>query len=219
MEAKVFEKRKAQHLRRKGYSLNEISALLKVSKSSASIWVKGVYLSDEAQKAILIKRQEGKRKAAEIRRNTTYKNLNEASSFAAEILKQVPRNKNQARVVASLLYWCEGEKSKNDKSLVFTNSDPLIVRAFLKNLRKGYELDENKFRVCVHLHVYHEPQKQLRFWSKMTTIPLTQFMKPYLKKNTGINKRQGYAGCASVRYYDVRIARKVHALARAFLNS
>lgn len=68
---------------------------------------------------------------------------------------------------------------------------------------------KKKFRVVVHLHGYHNMKKQLRFWSHITAIPLTQFTKPFLKKNTGINKKLGYPGCISIVYYDNRIKKEL----------
>ena len=218
MEAKPAEKEKACILRKEGYSLNEISVSLGISKSSASIWLRDIELSKTAQNRVLKKRIKARLKSAETHRARTTRNLKEASIFANNILSRISNDKDHARFASALLYWCEGEKSKNDKSLIFTNSDPLLIKTFVSLLRKGFEIDESKFRVCVHLHSYHDAKKQLLFWSQITTIPITQFIKPYRKLNSGKNKRDGYAGCASVRYHDVRIARQIIAIARAFLN-
>lgn len=205
-------------MRREGHSLSEISGILRVSKSSASNWARGIELSLKARNSILVKRKQANEKSALTHQSQTRRNLEQANTFAKEVLGNISYSIDQARLICALLYWCEGEKSKNDKSLIFTNSDPTLVKTFLRNLRKGYAIDEKKFRVCIHLHHYHNPKKQLIFWSEVTTIPLEQFTKPYQKQNGGRNVRKGYAGCASVRYYDVRIARQVHAIARAFLQ-
>ncbi len=218
MRLKSIEKQQAIMLRKQGYSLYEISIKLGISKGTASLWLKNTQLSDWAQKRIQKRRNEGSLKSQITLNERTHKRLTEAQDFARKTLENMPETMNNSRLYCALLYWCEGEKSKNDKSLFFTNSDPSLVRSFLKHLRKGYAVEELKFRVCVHLHNYHDPDKQLIFWSKVTTIPLVQFTKPYLKKNSGKNIRIGYAGCASVRYHDVRIARQVHAVARAFLE-
>ncbi len=205
-------------LRKTGRSLNEISSALNVSKGSVSLWVRNVRLSEKAQRRILQRRELGIQKAKKVRLARTAERLEEAARFATAVLSRVVDDKDNARLACALLYWCEGEKTKSDKSLVFTNSDSLLVKAFLRTLRKGYEVDERKFRVCIHLHSYHIAKQQLLFWSKVTTIPITQFIRPYQKSNSGKNVRMGYAGCASIRYHDVRIARQVQATARAFLK-
>ena len=218
MQSKPTEKNRALELRSQGYSLHEISTKLGVSKGSVSVWVRDILLSDTAKKRILQKREDGTLKARQLKLASTAGEIKKASIFGLNVVANVPATKDISRLHAALLYWCEGEKSKNDKSLTFTNSDPLLMSAFLKELRNGYEINEAKFRVCVHLHSYHNTKKQLLFWSQITTIPLTQFIKPYQKANSGKNIRLGYAGCASVRYHDVRIARRVMGTARAFLN-
>ncbi|HEY4523724.1 MAG TPA: helix-turn-helix domain-containing protein [Candidatus Paceibacterota bacterium] len=218
MKPKPIEKQQAIILRKHGHSLQEISIQLGISKGTASIWLQHTPLSAIAQERIQKKRDEGSRKSRATLNGRTNKRLTEAFDFARKTLGKISSTADSSRLYCALFYWCEGEKSKNDKSLFFTNSDPLLVKSFLKHLRKGFEIDETKFRVCVHLHSYHDAQKQLLFWSQITSIPLAQFIKPYQKLNSGKNKKVGYAGCASVRYHDVRIARQVQAIARAFLN-
>lgn len=218
MKPKLIEKRQAITLRERGHSLQEISVKLGISKGTASLWLQHTPLSVRAQERIQKRRDEGSRKSRATLNDRTHKRLTEAFGFAQKTLGNISDTTDSSRLYCALLYWCEGEKSKNDKSLFFTNSDPLLVKFFLKHFRKGFEIDETKFRVCVHLHSYHDAKRQLLFWSQITNIPLAQFIKPYQKSNSGKNKRAGYAGCASVRYHDVRIARQVQAIARAFLN-
>ncbi|MDP4020877.1 MAG: helix-turn-helix domain-containing protein [Candidatus Adlerbacteria bacterium] len=218
MKTKVFEKQQALILRKQGYSLSEISSRLRISKGTASLWLRHIILPKKAQARIQDRSKRGILKSRVLRMSRTRALLDEAAHSALQTLSHIPEAEHLSRLYCSLLYWCEGEKAKNDKSLSFTNSDPQLVGAFLKQLRRGFDLDENKFRVCVHLHAYHNTNKQLLFWSKITNIPIAQFIKPYRKTNSGKNIREGYAGCASVRYYDVRIARQVQALARAFLK-
>jgi len=218
VKPKPIKKQQAVILRKQGHSLQEVSIKLGISKGTASLWLQHTPFSAKAKKRIQRRRDEGSRKSRATLNDRTNKRLTEAFDFAQKTLRNIPNTADNSRLYCALLYWCEGEKSKNDKSLFFTNSDPSLVESFLKHLRKGYAIEEKKFRVCVHLHSYHDSKKQLFFWSKVTNIPLAQFTKPYHKKNTGKNIRIGYAGCASVRYHDVRIARQVIAVARAFLK-
>ncbi len=219
MLSKVSEKQEAIRLRLLGRSLSEIVARLGVSKSSASVWLRDVRLSDRAQKIISQKSDTGRLKSAETHRTQTRARLEESASLATETVADVHVDKNLSAIICALLYWCEGEKTKNDKTLTFANSDPRLVATFLHLMRNGFELDEKKFRVCLHLHDYHKEGVQKEFWSRVTRIPTTQFLKTYQKQHTGKRTREGYAGCASIRYYDTRIARQLQAVARAFLKS
>ena len=86
-------------------------------------------------------------------------------------------------------------------------------------IRRGFALQEKKFRAIVHLHGYHDDQQQKIFWSKIAGIPLSQFSKSYQKQNTGKRKRENYQGCLSIRYNDATLARMLDALYHAIGNT
>lgn len=218
MRPKSSEKSEAIILRKTGLSLNEIAARLSVSKSSTSLWLRDVRISELAQKRISAKRTKAYQKSAETHRNQTRERLEEAAVSAEKTFAQFNLDRNSSMILCALLYWCEGEKTKNDQALTFTNSDPSLIATFLHLMRRSFKLKERKFRICLHLHEYHEQEKQIQFWSRLTRVPRSQFSKTYWKSHTGKRKREGYAGCASIRYYDTRIAREIQALARAILK-
>ncbi len=138
-----------------------------------------------------------------------------ADTFITSLESKV--DKNFWELCASILFWCEGSK-RHLSSIGFTNSDPQMIKMFLHAIRKAFELDEKKFRIVLHLHDYHEDEKQKEFWSMITDIPLTQFTKSYRKPNTQIRKRDGYQGCVSLKYFDARLAKKLDAVYHAFAN-
>ena len=196
-------KQKAIELRKKGFSLREISEKLEISKSTASLWLGGVELSNDAKNRI-----EGLRILARIKSIATKKKKSESendviSQRVDELLKKTSFSKNHIKIACALLYWCEG--GKFDNGVTFMNSDPEMIGYFMHTLRSGFNIDENKFRALIHLHDYHNEKDQMQFWSDITKIPVTQFMKSYHKENTGKVKRKNYPGCLSVRYYDKKI--------------
>ncbi|MDO8407701.1 MAG: hypothetical protein Q7S95_00485 [bacterium] len=218
MQAKVLEKKKAVELRRSGHSLNEISELLGVSKASASLWVGRMELSEDAQMRIEQRRKEARERAAMTNRGHVDKKFQEAAAYGKRVVSNGTLNPDAARVVCAVMYWCEGTKIRRSEVLGFTNSDPLVIASFLKLLREGFIVDEQKLRVTAHLHDYHDADTQLRFWSKVTKIPLTQFHRPYRKPHTAKRTREGYQGCVSVRYLDVDFGRRLEGIAQAFLK-
>jgi hypothetical protein len=157
--------------------------------------------------------------ASEARRKATTDKLNLASLEASKLLNTYEIDPQTALLSCALMYWCEGSKSKNDSEFTFTNSDPITIQGFLSLLRKAFPaLDERRFRVKMHLHAYHSESIQKKFWSKVTKIPANQFQNTYWKKNTGRTVKINYPGCIHVRYHDVKIARKISAVARNFLK-
>lgn len=217
MKKKQEEKLKAIELRKRGYSLNEIIANLGVAKSSASVWVRNVPLSNKARNRLLTRVKLGQVVSAENKRRRTQECIEEHFQNASREIAQKRFTKIDKKIICSMIYWCEG--AKDDRSgAYFANSDPDLVRSFLDLFRSSFELDEKKFRVCIHLHEYHNPKKQLSFWSKVTNIPKKQFIKPYLKPHTGKRTRDGYPGCIGIKYHNTDIARQLMATAQAFLN-
>src|SRR3989344_5087334 len=193
MQRKIEEKLRAISLRKQGYSVNEITSKLGIAKSSISVWVRNVELSQRARERLLKKISAGRLYAAEIKIDRTL-----------------------CKILCSLLYWCEG--AKNPLSGVsFINSDPNLISTFLYLLRNGFELDESKFRVCVHLHGYHNIKKQIRYWSKITNISEKKFIKPFMKENAGKRIKKNYPGCAALRYHSNDIARQLLMTAEVFL--
>ncbi len=213
---KIKEREKAKTLRAKGYSIKEISDILSVSKASTSVWVRGIVLSDIANKRIQELKDNGQQKAQSVLINKKLKRLNESLNKAKKILDQINHDSNWEKIVCALIYWCEGVKE--DSILAFTNSDPNLVKTFLRLLRNNFTIVEDKLRVCVHLHEYHNKEKQIRFWSHVTGIATSQFIKPYFKKNGAKNIRKNYQGCVSIRYYNARMAQELNAIARVYMG-
>lgn len=204
----------AANLRQQGRSLKEIAEELGIAKSTASLWARGIKVSPAAQaelRARVVQAQKSAAERTQTRRRAAYEQLKFQTGAA---LGRVPESTAVFELCAALLYWCEG--GKHEKSVVFTNSDPVLVRTFMNLLRRAFVLDERKFRVCIHLHEYHDKIKQKNFWSQVTGIPSGQFMKSYCKPHTGKNQRPGYPGCVAIKYYDVQIFKRLKAMWETF---
>lgn len=208
---------KAKKLRLKGYSVKELHRMLGVSKSSISKWVQGVELSEKAQARLRQNYTNGQLASMKtIKEKTRQKNI-VADKFAQNVIEKIKLSNNHLLLFCSMLYQCEGSKLVND-SITFTNSDPLLVRTFIFLFRKSFSLNESKFRIIMHLHKYHNEEIQKQFWSEITGVPVTQFLKTYNKKNTGLYKKERYQGCIQIRYHDVTIGRKLHSVAKMFME-
>lgn len=210
-------KEKVQILRKKGFSLSEISDKLGVSKGTVSLWCSHVIISSVGLKFLKTKetksRERGLKAIKEIR-DLKQQNIEKQ---AKKVISSIHFKKDDYKLLCAFMYWCEGSKDKSS-ALVFMNSDPHLVQSFLFLLRKSFLIDEKKFRVCLHLHEYHNVKQMIRFWSKTTKISSKQFLKPYMKINTGKRMSAGYNGCASVRYYDNHLKNELIAIFREFFH-
>lgn len=137
---------------------------------------------------------------------------------ARRTVKSIDLNEDHSRLLCAIFFWCEGGKDTRS-GIRFMNSDPAMIRTFLHLLRSSFKIEESRLRALIHLHQYHDPQKQLSFWSKITDIPPHQFHRPYLKMNTGKNLRPNYPGCVSIRYNDSSLGKLLEMIYIEFSNS
>jgi hypothetical protein len=171
-----------------------------------------LHSSEKAKKRIECQLTKGQLAAQKAKYAQTAAKEEYAWKSAEITLKDFKTDQRTQKVLCAMIYHCEGSKSVS-KGVNFVNSDPGLIAYFLCLFRSSFDLDEKKFRVCVHLHSYHKKDKQLKFWSKTSNIPLSQFIKPYQKAHSGLYKKEGYQGCIAVRYGDVGIARELKAIA------
>ena len=214
---KAIIRAKALQLRKKGFSISEIQERLNVSKSTVSVWVRPVNLSAAARRRLKKRIIVGQKKGAMVR--VLQKN-EFASQLSAKVRKELSKiygNKTIQKLACALLHWCEGEKTTG--LVVFVNSDPLLIKTFLRLFRASFTIDEKKFRVLLHLHSYHNEITQMRYWSNITKIPLSQFLKTHKKSNSGKSIHPDYQGCVSLRYYDHTIAKQLECIWKQFGNN
>jgi len=205
---KEDDQEKTRELREKGYSYSEISKTLGVSKSSAYLWSKDVVLDKRALIRIERRRQIGKRKASKTLHLKALIRLDNSRKWAKKKVKNGLRlNKFDKMLICSLLYW--GEGAKTSSRMEFTNSDPEMMRCFIKTFLDGFDVDQSLLKANLHLHEYHDEKKQLLFWSKVTGIPIRNFNKTYWKPNSGKNIRKGYPGCIRVCFNSKEIVDKI----------
>ncbi|MDO8564372.1 MAG: hypothetical protein Q7R88_00045 [bacterium] len=196
MLALVQEKKHALELRRKGLSYRDILAVLPVSKSSLSIWLKDLPLTEE-ERTTLRKRMDSNisrgriKVAATNRRNRL---IRERQQFDAA-KKEFAQFKDDSLFCSGVaLYWAEG--SKRDTSFHFTNSDAEMTRFMVKWCFRYLGISMTQIRCQLYLHKLYAHENCEKFWSEIADIPLTNFRKTvYKPSSTGFKKRPNYKGC------------------------
>jgi len=193
---------RGRELRQNGFSFKEISDVLGISKSTASLWLRNEKMTDKGRRRFdgMIARSVLKGVKTNAKKKRDYQKRLDAGCSVMRDGKKY--GKNDLKIFLALLYW--GEGSKTGKRLCLTNSDPGLIKTYLKLLRKVFVVDEKKFTVWLYLHDYHEREEMISFWSEVTAIDRKRF-KVYNKKNTAVRKKDDYRGCASVRYGDYKI--------------
>ena len=183
------DKQKALKLRLTGKSYGEIQTILKVPKSTLSGWFFNLALSGSIRDKIE-KRGRKKSIAALISHNKQQTPLavaraRETRQNAASAIKDL--SKNELLVLGIALYWAEGYKRpivRNGREATYhvvslTNSDPFLVKTFLKFLREYCEVAEQKIKASIRIFQHQNEQFLLRYWQQQTRIPFQNFKKTY----------------------------------------
>jgi hypothetical protein len=120
--------------------------------------------------------------------------------------KKLNKNDVQLKLLGVAIYWAEGYKSEKAKCVDLANSDPDMIRIFMKFLRNVCGVNENKFRVLLYCHDKQKIPELIAYWSHLTKISPKLFTKPYVPKRTSPSQhREMSYGLIHVRYYDKKL--------------
>lgn len=185
--ARTKDKEKVIALRKQGMSYSQIKKQTGVSKSTLSNWLHDMPLTSERIKELrdfsevrIEKTREAKRKKKESRRKEVFD----------DVSKHIKNSRDPFFVAGFYLYWGEGTKTA-EYSVSFTNSDPSMVRCFVKWL-KLLDINEEKLKAKLHLYSDQDEHELTKFWSNVSGIPTTRFNKTYRKKS--MSHRKTYKG-------------------------
>lgn len=177
----INKKQEATRLRLEGKSYGEILKILDIpSKGTLSAWFKKLKLSKKAklklEKNYRIAHEQGLFKFnAERTRNI----LAENKAFFEETANLIPMlSKTELLLIGAALYWGEGtlrERPGYSPIVSFTNSDPQMVKIFLRFLREILNVEEERIRAGVQLHQNIKPEVAKKFWSRITKLPQERF--------------------------------------------
>lgn len=210
MNTKVREREKAEELRRLGYSYNEILKEVKVAKSSLSLWLKDLPLT-ESEKHHLKDRKDSNISRGRIRAASAnrMRRVVRDGFLLRDAKREFEKNiKSPLFQVGIALYWAEGGKRSN--SFAFMNSDPAMIKLMIRWVESylGAAKKEVGLRLYAHKPYMHENYED--FWSKETGIPLEQFKKTVYKASESlVKKRPGYMGCMRIELGKVSYFRRL----------
>jgi len=190
-------------------SYSQIRSIIKVSKSTLSLWLKNYPLSKERIKELRAFSEQRIERFRETVRQKREKRLTETYQTQKQLI--LPLSNRELFIAGLLLYWGEGTKCRRD-GLSISNNDPSVIRFFIYWLKKSLAIPKKKIRILLHLYNDMNINNELNYWSKILRIPLRQFNRSYIKKtpSTRINHKGGFGhGTCNVRINSVPLAEKI----------
>ena len=218
-EMKTRDRDEARRLRREeGRSVKEIERLLGVSRSTASIWVRDIPLTD-AQRASLK------------RRNPIYNGQFAGAAANAERgrtrrLAYQEQGRLRAKecgplyVAGCMLYWGEGAKSRNYAAL--SNADPEVLRLFGRFMRECFGVADLRMRVTCHLFADHiSKQREVeQFWLDGLGLPQACLRKSVVNRYSRSSQRKRFNrlpyGTCKVVVYSTEIVQMIYGSIQEF---
>jgi len=205
MVPKVQEKNKAVELRQSGMSYKDILSVLPVSKSSLSLWLKDLPLTEE-EKALLKHRKDSNISRGRIKSGTANRRnrlVREKEQFLKAKGEFDMFKTDPLFLVGVALYWAEG--SKRDNTFQFTNSDPEMVTFMVRWCTKYLAIPPQFIACNLYLHQPYAHEHCEEYWARTSGIPIENFRKTvYKPTNLGVKKRPNYKGCLRFRLSGVK---------------
>jgi hypothetical protein len=190
-------KEKAFELRRLGKSYKAIQKELYIPLSTLSDWFRNEEWSkkirDQLGKEQSLSFPEKLRaivKANKERWAKIHQDYRTAGEQEFELLKN-----NPLFLAGIMLYWGEGNKGQKGSQLKLANTDPMMIRLFYRLLKDIIKVPKDKIHIWLLLYPDLVDEMQKRFWSRATSVPLSQFKRSIYIKGRHPTKRLSYGVC------------------------
>jgi hypothetical protein len=192
---KFKERAKAIELRKEGKSYSEIKKLMRVSKSSLSLWLRNKPLTEEQVKKIAGNKE---RAIERFRETMRLKRENRLLKYYEKQRKiWLPLSERELFFAGLFLYWGEGNKASRH-TISISNTDPKVLVFSLCWMTTALKIPKKSIKVLLQLYTDMDVGKTTAYWSRLLRIPRSQFNKPYIKNSTRSSIDQkgfGYGTC------------------------
>jgi hypothetical protein len=188
----VRKREEAITLRKAGKTYSEILKSIPVAKSTLSLWLRDVGLSRVQIQRITEKRIAGQKKGAKKRHTNRVALQKKIFSKAIGEIRSI--SERELWLIGIALYWAEGSKEKEYQAgsgLVFSNSDPRMIRLYLRWLKRSLKVDSSRlvFELYVHINRRGDLEMMKKFWAQELGCSTKTFKRVYFKKNILKTKR------------------------------
>lgn len=216
--AKIIERRKVIELRLQGKSYSEIKKIVNVSKSSLSLWLRNVPLTEDQilglkeKKERAIERYIETMKLKRLKRSSLY--------YKDQVKKWIPLSDREVFVAGLFLYLGEGNKASRN-SIGITNTDPSVIKFALYWIINSLKVPREK--ICISLHLYSDMdvEKESNYWLKELQMDRSFLRKPYIKKSfkTGLDQKGYGHGTCGIFVHNTVIKENILMAMRAIIDN
>ena len=177
-----------------GWSYGEIRRVLPAPKGTLAGWCRDIRLTGE--QAAAIRARNGSQLG--VPRDTQWRRREEVERIQASArLEAADLASNPLWVAGTALYW--GEGAKTGRRLELTNSDPALLRVFIRWVL-AFHHPKAEFVLSLNLHADNDESAAKRFWQKHLGLDSPAFTRTFIKTpGTGHRKNHLAHGVCRVR--------------------
>lgn len=177
-----------------GKSYNEIAKDLGIGKSLLSYWLKDLQLPLEAKKILEEKSNYAKEKFQDYNRQKHERVQKENKEIREGSIKRVRILRNyELLLLGAALYWAEGYKRHAGRRptayLSFSNSDPDMIKLFMRFVREILKVPEEKVKPSIHIYPGIDKTEAIVYWSNVINIPNKSFRTSFMVSRASQGKR------------------------------
>jgi len=216
--ARFKDREKALTLRKQEMSYSQIKRVLNVSKGTLSIWLKDYPLSEKRVRDLRDHNEQRIERCRETKRKKKEKRLRGYYIKQKKLI--FPLTKREFFLAGLFLYWGEGSKTA-EANISVSNTDPAIIKLFIKWLIICLDVPREKIRIQLHLYSDMDIDKEVAYWQKTLNLAKNQFRKSYIKKSlkSRINHKGSFGhGTCSASIGGARLAERIHVSIKAITD-
>lgn len=189
-------KQEAEELRREGLSYREIRKKIPVSKSTLSLWLKSVLLSQQQKDRLYTKQIEILSRGHQSQKERRLREIEKITSDAQREIES-PLSFETYRLFGAALYWAEGAKTNG---CVIVNSDPHLIIFMVRWIERVFKILPSTLKAWLNIYSQQNDEEAKGFWSQLTGIPIENFGKSFIKPaNKNFKKNNLYYGTIRIR--------------------
>jgi transcriptional regulator with XRE-family HTH domain len=215
----LAEKLRLEH----GFSYNEISEQIGVSKSSLSNWLKHISLTLEQEERIQQRITDNQASFIAQARRINQKRFRDARDQAfqtgVDIASQIPDNDSVHELALAMLYVGEGDKTGNRVQIA--NTDSVVLQYFLWVIEKLYHIDraEMSFRLNLIEAAHPLENQMINWWAEQLSCSPDQFTKTQFdKRSKHTNVTEDYRGVCTITYNDTYLYERLTGVYTAYFD-
>ncbi len=162
--------------------MRAIENQLGIARSTVSLWVREIELSDRQRAEIALRGASARSRARSAYYRAQRRRFQEEGRALA-------RRGEPLHVAGCMLLWAEGSKHRNLVQLV--NSDPKMLALFVRFLRHYFQPPDASLRLMCNLFADHEErQREIEdFWLGIVGLPCSSLTKSVVNNYSRASKR------------------------------